>query len=187
MDLQLIATILAIIVSSAILFKSMRTLAVKIWNKTLGKRGLQLDRIEAELRPNGTIKLRDIVESIAERQSDFEGLSSAQLSRQATAIFRTDKDGKCYYTNRAHQLMTGLTLPEMAGDGWVNLVAPSSRSLAQQLWREAVEDNREFSEHIEYLHPKGHEYMVHVRGYKEVDRLGITRGYLGTVKCIKSC
>jgi PAS domain S-box-containing protein len=179
-------TIIGIIVA---MIPRVRGFVIKCWRKTLGKRGHQLDRIEAtqegivkELHPNGSSSLRDVADRIEDRQHGFDAFLNAQLNIHDVAVFRTDKAGKVLYNNRKHQRLTGFSAMEIEGDGWVNVLHPDDRDRMHESWKDSVEEGREFSEDIRYVHPStGEAYNVHVNAYREVDADGVIRGYLGVV------
>ena len=184
-----LATILAAMLSMS---RKVRGCVIKIWDTSFGRTNTllkkhikqeegQLNRIEAELHPNGGTSLRDIINKIAERQYGFEGYLNAQLNSQKIAVFRTNAEGKVLSNNRAHQHLTGFSKIEISGDGWINVIHPDWRDKTLQKWTKAVESQREFSEDIMYVHPDGHEYMVHVNVFREMDSNGNIRGYLGVV------
>jgi len=156
-----------------------------LYKRSIGRRGAQLDRIEDELTGNGGTKLRCAITRIEQRQYSFEAFVNAQLNIGTDAIFRTTPDGLCYYTNRPHQRLTGVTIAEMRGTGWINCVHPDWRVKVQASWDKAVAEKREFSEDIMYISVEGDPYMVHVMGYREIDQAGNLRGYLGVVTLIE--
>lgn len=172
--------------------KPVRVCFKRTWQRTFGRSGVILREIRTELKyikeelvVNSGRSMRDVINRIETRQYGFEAFLGAQLSMMDIPIFRTHPDGECYYTNRAYQRMTGFTLPEAKGSGWINIVQSEWRKKVRTLWDLAVEEKREFSEDVLLAHPEGYEYMVHVTGYRELDMSGTLRGYLGTVRLIK--
>ena len=186
------AAIATIAVALLGMSRKIRNCVVKVWNLSFGHTNKllrehinqeegQLNRIEAELHPNGGSSLRDVVNKIAERQYGFEGYLNAQLNSQDIAVFRTNKEGKVLSNNRAHQRLTGFSKLELQGDGWINVIHPEWRNATLKKWLEAVASQREFSEDIMYVHPTTGPYMVHVNVFREMDSAGNVRGYLGVV------
>lgn len=158
-----------------------RCMLIKLWKKTFGRNRVLLNSILKELLPNGETSMRDAVDRIEQRQSDFDAFLSAQLNIGDKAVFRTDSLGKVISNNRQHQRLTGFSVGEVTGDGWINVLHPKWRKCIHDKWLDAVAEGREFSEDIMYVKPDGEEYMVHVNAYREIDSKGTIRGYLGVV------
>jgi PAS domain S-box-containing protein len=186
------AAIGTLMVALMTLFPRMRKVIASCWNKTIGLNGYllrrhivaeeaTLNRIEAELHPNGGASLRDRIEAIMDKQFQFEAHMNAALNVHQVALFRTDKDGGVVASNRAHQILTGFNLTQLAGDGWVNVICPKDRSRVLEKWKEAVAAQIEFSEDICYQRPSGKTYEVHVTVYREKCTRGEVRGYVGVV------
>ena len=133
------------------------------------------------MRPNGRTSLRDAIDRIETRQSDFDAFLSAQLNIGDKAVFRTDASGNVISNNRQHQRLTGFSVGEVEGGGWINVIHPKWRTCIHDKWAAAVKEGREFSEDIMYVTPEGEEYMVHVNAYREIDSNGDIRGFLGVV------
>jgi PAS domain S-box-containing protein len=179
--LHMLITFFSALTGFLIALNPVRRWVVKVWNATIGRRGRQLDRIEQELRPNGHTSMRDAIDRIEDRQDDFEAFLNAQLNIGDEAVFRTDPNGHVITNNRKHQNLTGFSMAQVEGDGWINVIHPDWRSKTHTKWHEAVSDGREFSEDIMYVSPQGDNYMVHVNAFRERDAKGKIRGYLGVV------
>jgi PAS domain S-box-containing protein len=140
----------------------------------------QLNRIEAELHPNGGNSIRDVLNAIAIRQYEFDAFLRAQLNIHSVAIVRTDISGKLTQVNRAYQAFTGLSPEEALGDGWINAIADEDRGRVIKLWETAVSGGREFHETVIFERNNiKTEAMCNV--YRELDSQGHLRGYLGVI------
>jgi len=197
LTVQIAAAAASLIVSIVILFKPLRKCFFWVWYRTFGKtvyllkqhiieEDETLKRIEKELTTNGGNSIRDILEELRERHFSFEAYLNAQMNVQKIALFRTDASGRVVAHNRYHQRLVGFSFEEIKGDGWVNVLHPDDRTRVHDLWLEAVEENREFSEDIKYVKPSGEAYRVHVDAYREIDRTGKIRGYLGVVTLLNA-
>ena len=176
------------------LIKRVRVLIGQCWTKLFGvsvkkilaehmqQEEVQLNRIEAELHPNGGTSLRDVINRIGSRQRDFEAFTVASLNIHDEAVFRTDAAGDVIFTNRAHQRLTGFSQGEAYGSGWINYLDPSERARMQKIWADAIRDEREIAEDILFIHPDHTTYMVRAHVYKETDSEGKVRGYLGIIQ-----
>ncbi len=178
---------------------NMRTVTKKIWDSTLGRRSLQYREVKSQLglviegmadiqqkvSSNGGGAIPDSLQRIENRQHLQIAQSNATRYAAKEATFSTDLMGLYVETNLAHSRLTGFNHGEMLGDGWVNLVAPSARKVAQEKWNKAVSEKREFSEDILYTRPSGREYMVHVTAFKQLDDEGTLHGYHGVVTLLE--
>lgn len=175
------AAIFTIIAAVFGLIRPLRKFTGRLWAKSFGRRGAQLDRIESELRPNGGDSLRDIVDNISRKQSDFDAFLTASLNIHEDAVFRTDAEGRVIFTNRAHQRLTGFSPNESLGDGWINYLAPHERERMIKIWKATVTSGRELNEDIDFMRPDHTEYRVRAHVYREIDSKGRIRGYLGVI------
>jgi PAS domain S-box-containing protein len=201
--IQYLIALFAAIVGFFAALKPVRGFVVKCWDATLGRRRVKLQLVQdtrlakqevfeieirsalkvllAEMKPNGSSSMRDAIDRIEERQDDFEAFLNAQLNIGNEAVFRTDAEGHVITNNRKHQNLTGFSMAQVEGDGWINVIHPNWRTKTHLKWHEAVSEGREFSEDIMYVTTAGEEYMVHVNAFRERDATGKIRGYLGIV------
>ncbi len=88
-----------------------------------------------------TLRARDL--SLARRMSAEASARRAQLEAINDAsplgIFRTDAEGRCVYTNRKYEELTGLNAEQVRGDGWSQAVHPEDRARVLHGWRRVVE------------------------------------------------
>jgi len=174
--------VLCTLVSAASLaFKQVRHCLAWVWNKTFGRRGVQLDRIEAELRPNGGSSIRDVIDRIEAKQAGFEAYLTAQMNLQKLAILRTDAKGKLTAINRHYQKLLGVSLQEVEGDGWINVLHPDNREKIIEKWQNAINSQIEFSEDIHYITSDGKDFWAHSHVYREISARGQVLGYLGVI------
>ena len=163
------------------LLRPVRVFFGKIWNNTLGKRTHLLQNIQSELTNNGGQSLKDIVLRIEEKQVAIDAFLRAQLNIHNVAIVRTDASGKLFACNRAYQHITGASLAEVQGDGWINVIHPEDRARVKKLWELAVEEQREFHEIIRFKNADGFCFSANANAYREIDSHGVLRGYLGVI------
>lgn len=152
-----------------------------LWKKTLGRNGVKIDLILGELTPNGGTSLKDAVVRIEERQHGMDAFFRAQLNLHNVAIVRTDAEGKLTAINRQYQRMTGYSLIEVEGDGWINAIHPEDRQKVKDQWDEAIASGREMTEDMRFLTALGETIMAHASVFREIDVDGNIRGYLGTI------
>ena len=97
------------------------------------------------------------------------------------AIVRCDVEGRVVFINRAFQRLFQVSPGEVMGEGYINVLHPENRDEIYAKWKRAVEQKREFSENILYLLGDGTSMLAHATMFKEVDRRGKVRGYLGYI------
>ena len=141
-----------------------------------------LHEIKDEMKPNGGNSLRDSLNRIEKRQERDGAFLKTQLNAHHKALFECDARGRCIWTNRPHVVLTGFSLEQMRGTGWINLVIPEDRDHVMAKWQHAVEDEREFDENVTYLTADGKPYIVHVNAYViRHEETGEVLGFLGEV------
>jgi len=184
MDITLIHLIGAILTAIAALFALMKPAkkwGKALWLKTGGRNGAKIDLILGELTPNGGMSLKDAVMRIEERQHGMDAFFRAQLNLHNVAIVRTDAEGKLTAINRQYQRMTGYSLVEVEGDGWINAIHPDDRAKVKKQWEEAIAGGREYIEDIKFLTASGETILTHASVFREIDAQDNIRGYLGTI------
>ena len=181
LTIEQIAGIITASLGVLTLVRPIRRGLVKIWHNTLGRSNFLLKEIKTELVNNGGQSLKDIIVRIEEKQIAIDAFLRAQLNIHNVAIVRTDASGKLFACNRAYQHMTGASLAEVQGDGWINVIHPEDRTRVKKLWQLAVEEQREFHEIIRFKNAEGLCFSANANVYKEIDALGKLRGYLGVI------
>ena len=179
--LQYIASITPLLLLLITLLRPVRTWVKKLWEKTVGRKAAQLNRIEAELHPNGGFSIRDVLNRIEATLIDSDAFLRAQLNIHAVSVVRTDIQGKLTQVNRQYQRMVGYSISELVGDGWVNAIHPDNRDKIISEWNDAVSKGIEYSQDIKYLKGDGTDFTAHVNMYRELDLGGNIHGYLGVV------
>lgn len=179
--LHLIVAIITAIAALAAMLKPAKRWSKELWRKTLGRNGVNIDLILAELQSNGGTSLKDAVMRIEERQHGMDAFFRAQLNLHNVAIIRTNEKGKLTAINRQYQRMTGYSLIEVEGDGWINAIHPEDREKVKKQWEEAIAGGREYTEDWRFLNALGETFMAHASVFREIDAHGNIRGYLGTI------
>ncbi len=123
---------------------------------------------------------------LAERQRMTQALAISEerfrmLSTAApVGIFQTDLSGQCVYTNPRWQQMTGLTLEQSLGYGWVTSLHPDDRERVAASWQSSVTAGRDFAEEFRFLKPTGETRWTLSHSTAVQDSDGTTIGYVGT-------
>lgn len=163
----------------------MNTVILRCWRATLGSTSYKLTQVLNEVRTNGGGSLKDVVLRMDERQRFDQARSNAVMNADPRATFEADVDGHFLNNNAAHHDLTGFTTDDMAGDGWVNVIHRDDRSRIKDLWEEAIESQRTFSEQILYVRPSGREYLVNVKVTRQIDNEGTLHGWFGIVTLVE--
>jgi PAS domain S-box-containing protein len=66
------------------------------------------------------------------------------INTHETAMYETLGDGTVKWVSKRWLEITGLTLDEAIGYGWINSIHESDRSNVQQAWQKAIEEKRDF-------------------------------------------
>jgi len=192
--LQILSIILGVIIAMITIWKKAQlgNLIVTGWQKTFGRHHHTIitqmqqqkavqDEIWEQVKPNGYGSMQNQLHDIKEHLEDNTALTGAKMNADHQAMFITDADGKVIKNNRQHQILTGFSIEQLCGDGWVNVIHPDDRVMVHNKWEEAVSEEREFSEVIRYITPSNETYNVRVEVYKQLDSKNRIRGYLGVV------
>jgi PAS domain S-box-containing protein len=96
-------------------------------------------------------------------------------------IFQTDAVGDCVFVNHRWLELTGLSLAQAMGKGWVNALHPEDRERVINEWYEGVQAGRDF--YLEYRFQTSHDRVHWVIGNAIAirDEVGTLTGYLGTL------
>lgn len=121
------------------------------------------EAILAELRPNGGTSLKDAISRIEERQVWQWGRTDLIMHAMAdaAAVYETDHTGHCVWVSPAYCRVTGRTLEECLGLGWVVVIHPDDAIRVRTEWESAVADHRPFGMHYRMVHADGHPFKVH--------------------------
>ncbi|MBN9694139.1 MAG: response regulator [Verrucomicrobia bacterium] len=144
------------------------------------------DHVEAMVQER-TVELRRQAEVLQQTTAQlqageerFRSLSGAS----PIGIFETDIQGRCIYTNRKWQEITGLMAEQAMGDGWAQALHPDDQNDVFAEWIRATRSEREFDQEFRLMTPKGQVRWVHVRARVLHDSAGQFSGYVGTTEDI---
>lgn len=96
-------------------------------------------------------------------------------------IFRTDAQGQCLYVNETWQAMTGLSLQQALGDGWLQALHPDDRERVFLAWQQNTQAQRASSVEYRFQHDDGRVVWVLRRATPERDAQGDVIGFIGSV------
>jgi two-component system, sensor histidine kinase and response regulator len=100
-------------------------------------------------------------------------------------IFLADSIGQWVYCNSPWMKMTGLTSAESLGHGWTRALHPEDKKKVLEQWREALREQKDFSQEFRLLSATGQVRWVSYRtapAHYEPGETGETGGYAGSIK-----
>ena len=105
------------------------------------------------------------------------------VTQAPVGIFQTDKFGNCLFVNSRWSELTGLSLAEAQGQGWMKALHPEDRDRVLAQWEQATAENREFALEYRFQTPQGQVNWVFGRALAIQGDREVT-GYFGIVSDI---
>jgi two-component system sensor histidine kinase/response regulator len=115
-------------------------------------------------------------ETVRESEERFRQLSGSA----PIGIFQSDVAGRCLYTNARWQEITGLTLKESLGDGWLQAAHSMDREEMAERWHQSVAHGVDFTHEFRFVRPTGETRWVLARAIPIRSAEGRVLGYVGT-------
>ena len=113
--------------------------------------------------------------ALKESESRFQLLTSMSPA----GIYQTDSQGNCIYANAACLAMTGLTLEEMLGQGWLKGLHSEDRQTIRDAWYQTVQSKGHWEQEYRIQNANGQVTWVYGLAnplYADKDQI---EGYLG--------
>ncbi len=169
----------------------------KIWSTISGwmmkdlytqitKMSEDINFIVSELKVNAGSSIKDALVRNEASLKRIEAMSwsnvevqRARMDNDPELIFITDPDGNCLWVNRTYSRLSGRSIEELKGSGWVNVIVPEERDEVKEAWYDSAEGDREFEMRVTYKDTSGREFEVDIRSYKMTSPDGKTTGYMG--------
>jgi PAS domain S-box-containing protein len=127
------------------------------------------------------------------RQERREAEAALQVSEERhrklsdcspVGIFESDAEGHWTYANARWAGISGLSLVESRGQGWISAIHPADREEVLESWRRALAERREWTHEHRLLPSLGTVRWVRVRAAPVVSKEAQPAGYVGTVEDI---
>lgn len=134
-------------------------------------------KIMAQLKPNGGSSLRDAVDRIDKNLLLLQAQFRGKLDLEGAGYFITDAEGKCVWVSQVWSSLTGTSLQQAMGDGWVRGIHDDDRATVFDQWRMSTAADLPFA--MSYKTALG--IRVDGRSIKLPDASGSTQGYLGSL------
>lgn len=104
-----------------------------------------LSKMDYEFTSNGGKSIKDAINRIELRQISQEHRIHAILSHWPLAFFESDSNGMCIWVNKTYSRLTGKSIDELRGNGWLNVIAEEDREKVSKEWFSSIDQQREFS------------------------------------------
>jgi len=113
------------------------------------------------------------------RESERRYHTLAKVS--PVGIFHTDAQGDCIYVNKRWCEMSGLTLEESLGQGWLCALHPEDRERIINQWVRTVLEGWPFKSEYRFQRPDGVITWVFGQAIADLGENGELLGYVGTI------
>lgn len=98
-------------------------------------------------------------DALLESEERFRYLSESS----PLGIFQTDKDGSVLYLNNKWLEITGMTMQEAFGFGWVQALHPEDHPRVLKEWTRCLEEKRGYDGEFRFVNRSGEVRWVHTR------------------------
>jgi PAS domain S-box-containing protein len=123
---------------------------------------------------------------IEQQLQEQERRTAALMQLAPVGIYNTDQSGRCLYVNEAWCSITGLSLSDALGIGWVRSLHPDDLDAVRLEWRRFIADGGPFHLGFRFLAPDGAVRHVISRASRLTDEHGVMIGAIGTVLDVTS-
>lgn len=161
--------------------KDSRSSRQQSMDSTLAALVEKINKVYQEVIPNGGGSLRDSINRVERMALTMNQRQLALVSDSEKPVFETDAEGDCIWVNPAYCMFLDRQSSFFYGKGWVNGVTPEDRDAVFSEWVAAVNQKRDFEDHVAYLDSKGRRKIGLVKGYRLRDEADNSLGYIGVI------
>jgi PAS domain S-box-containing protein len=142
-----------------------------------------IQKIEAELKPNGGSSIRDAINRIESKLTATDQKMMALLKTMPYGMWLSDSNGRCIDMNLALCNITGRSESELIGENWSKWV--KEKTLVYEEWSRCIENEIDFEMEYTFIKPDKTEIRVkgtalQIRGIK-----GELLGFVGRLVELK--
>ena len=131
------------------------------------------------------VKYKQIQASLQSSEAKFRSLGESSPD----GIFLADATGQWTYSNSQAMKLTGLDNKETLGHGWTAAIHPDDKEKVLGLWRQALQERKDFTQEFRLMTPAAAVSWVLCRTAAiryEAGGANQSSGYVGTLKDISS-
>ncbi|MEP6543846.1 PAS domain S-box protein [Microcoleus vaginatus GB1-A2] len=139
--------------------------------------GLSYTNLERRVKER-TAELTVAKEALQAQEERFRCLSSCS----PVGIFMADFEGRYTYANPRCEVILGLSLAELLGDGWENCIHPEDCDRVLARWLDYTREGGEYSIEYRLQTPEGIVRWINVCSSQMFSDSGELIGYVGTVR-----
>jgi PAS domain S-box-containing protein len=126
---------------------------------------------------------------IAERQIESELRESEDMFRSLSAssplgIFMVDTEGRCTYANPRYRSIAQLSISELSGSSWLQIIHPYDRHQIQEDWDAFVRGGENFIAKARLAPHGNNEQWILARAARMLTKSNHLTGYVGTIEDI---
>lgn len=103
-----------------------------------------IEDIHSEFKPNGGNSIKDILTRIENKSDANEQTIKVLMAHMKVPSFEADKEGLWIFVTKEWKNITGLTMQESIGNGWINALKDGEQAKVSDLWHDAIDDKRAF-------------------------------------------
>lgn len=175
---------------SILLASAVITALTVIWTKvvkptvfgvrTFFKKFTAIEKLAQELIPNGGTSLRDAIDRIETTVTFLNERQKALIQDIPYGIIEYDATGKLVWANRTYLRRLDISLEQVLGNGWINLVHSDDVDRVVKTWVRTVEAGVDYHATFRFT-AVGIDVPVNTKSYSLHDRHGELVGYIAVV------
>ncbi len=156
----------------------------KRWNRAIGKcetANQKVTRIygsyqDIHNRKESQLELLEAIKKAEESDARFK----AYTEQSPIAIYTTDINGNCIYANETWLKMSGMSLKDALGKGWISALHPDDLEHVQKNWYKSVKSNGKWSYEYRFIDKKQNVTWINGTAKELFNDKNELVGYLGS-------
>lgn len=125
--------------------------------------GKKLDLVLEQFNPNGGSSIRDSLNRIEAKQATNESMSIVITNSMDIPMFKANAIGECTWASKAYLKITGRTLEDTLGWGWILAIHPDDEEKVRNDWVMSLQQKRQFEKKFRVIDSEGITTKVHCR------------------------